>query len=339
MKRLVISALLLLSIVGPPPTSTFAQEDASHAADAVRIGNEALDHFANQRFAEAYVAFAQAEGLAHSPVFVSYMARCKRELGELLEARRLLQGLVAETLPAGSPEPWVRAQRDARNELTAVEADLPRLAITVERWASGDRLMLDGEAVATSDLGKVTLPVDPGAHRVVVLRAEQEVAGQDVSLEPGAAQAVTLVAPAQAPLIAPPPPPAPTTTASPPLPPPSPEETGDAGDGNFLPGALVVGLGASGLLVGAITGGLALAAASKAEEGCTPGSDGVDICPLENQEHDETASRLATVSTVSFIVGGVAAATGVVLLITLGGSEDEVALSVGPGRLGLVGRF
>jgi hypothetical protein len=95
--------------------------------------------------------------------------------------------------------------------------------------------------------------------------------------------------------------------------------------------------------VGGVTGGMALSKKSKLDDNaaCRAGQ-----CTYAVESDVKSLRTFRTVSTIGFIAGGVLAATGVVLLVTSGGSQPQgvaqrphVALAVGPGNLQLAGSF
>jgi hypothetical protein len=151
-----------------------------------------------------------------------------------------------------------------------------------------------------------------------------------------------------------PPPPAPGPGAAPgpaPGPGPGPEPTPgpDGGDtpaepssGGLSPLVWVgFGVGAAGLLVGGITGGIAAGKASDLKDRCPD-----NACPREETEDDyDSTYTMAHVSTVGFVVGGAGAALGLVALFALSGDDEAdtatitVQPSVGLGSLGITGRF
>src|SRR5262245_53956491 len=68
---------------------SFAQPAPSETDRAIDAGQEAIALYRDGRWADAYDRFAVADRTTHSPVFVLYMARCKRNVGRLLDAKRL----------------------------------------------------------------------------------------------------------------------------------------------------------------------------------------------------------------------------------------------------------
>ena len=85
----------------------------------------------------------------------------------------------------------------------------------------------------------------------------------------------------------------------------------------IVPGAVLAGVGAAGLVLGAVFGGLALSKKNVVEEHCVEAQ-----CSLEGFEASEDARTFARVSTVSFIAGGALAAVGITLLVIGATSND-----------------
>ena len=108
----------------------------------------------------------------------------------------------------------------------------------------------------------------------------------------------------------------------------------------------VGGVGAAGLVVGAIFGGLAVSASSKVKSECPN-----NICKAADQGDLSSANTKALVSTLGLSIGGAALATGVILFVVSIPSAKrddaparagaQLVPSFGPqgGALSLVGRF
>ncbi len=79
---------------GGSPTGSTSPTQVDRARE---IGLQGLAAFGRGKFAEALELFAQAEELAHSPVFQVYMARCLLELSRPVEARALFARIVRGT--------------------------------------------------------------------------------------------------------------------------------------------------------------------------------------------------------------------------------------------------
>jgi hypothetical protein len=114
------------------------------------------------------------------------------------------------------------------------------------------------------------------------------------------------------------------------------------GKPNRLPAIIAFGVGGAGLVLGAVTGGLALGKHGTLHNEC-PGN----VCPPSASSDLSSYHTMGTLSTVGFIVAGVGAAGGVVLLFV--GPKTQAAPSaaqtfqvtpyVGAGSVGAVGRF
>jgi hypothetical protein len=329
MPRLRVLPLLALLLLA---STASAQPAGDDSARALGLGREALDLFGKSDFRAAFEKFSAADRAAHSPVFVLYMARCRRGAGELLAARELYAGIAGEAVPAGAPEPWQRAHDDAQKELGALDARIPALQLTL-RGASLDEaaVTIDGAVVAPAAL-RAPVRLDPGSHAVVARAPGRRELQQTVRLAEGdplhrldlVLEALpALPAPAVAtPIITPPPGPA---TPAP-----------IARKGSLFPGFLALGVGVAGLATGTITGIIARGRADDIKRNCIDGH-----CLSTDEDRAASANTLATVSTATFLVGGAAAAAGVVLILVRpgGGSASEARLVPGPGSLSLTGSF
>jgi hypothetical protein len=76
------------------------------------------------------------------------------------------------------------------------------------------------------------------------------------------------------------------------------------------------GLGLAGLVVGGITGGLALSKSGETEDQCRDASDGVALCTHEGKVAGDAAKTLGLVSTIGFGVGIAGVGVAAVLLLT-----------------------
>lgn len=296
----LFAALAFLTHATMSPTYLFAAPptDAQRALD---LGYEGDALFEKGKWDEAFERFQQADALAHSPVFVVYMARCRRKAGRLIEAAALYARVTAEALPANAPKPFVAALADASAELKDVRSRIPSVRVEVRgRSASEVELRVDGRVIAAGDV----VELDPGSH-VVLATAPGAEARKTVELKEGSREvAVELVLePGRG-------------AAS------EPKIT----KGSLVPGILTLSLAALGLELGAIAGGLAARDASSVKEGCVG-----NHCLRDDAETLDRAKLLATASTVGFVVGGVSLATGIVLIaVRPGGGEASPTVTVGP---------
>jgi hypothetical protein len=135
---------------------------------AVEQGHVALEAFHLRQWERAYREFQRAEALAHSPVFVLYMARAKRQLGQFLAADTLYEKAEAEPLSAATVDSWRLAQNDASLERAELAAQIPSVRIIVRPESTvPTTITIDGVTIDTA--GKET-PLDPGEHAIGVQR-------------------------------------------------------------------------------------------------------------------------------------------------------------------------
>ena len=303
----LVLGLVLSSLPGP----AWAQREGEPSPPtdpkemARRHGEEALALHARGQFAEAYARFETAERIAHSPVFLLWMARSKRALGELGAAKRHYATVVGETLPTDASPNWTQAKKEAERELAALSPRIPVIEVLVPGGAA--RLTLDGESIAAGAL----VEVDPGEHVIVWAPAEGAPVTRRLRLAEGEPKATVRLT---------------RQTAA----------TGESRrDGSVVPGAALLGVGIGSVVAGAVTGAYALVLAGQVKEGC----DDRNRCLKSDAGKAEDADRLARASTGLFIAGGVLSAVGVVLVIVRPGGEPNTALRLGPTWAGLDIRF
>jgi tetratricopeptide (TPR) repeat protein len=296
-----------------------AQAAESDPERAIAAGDEAMKHYDAGRFSEAAEGFAEADRLYHSPVFVLYQARCKRELGKLLAARALYARLQSEKLPPDAPEPWHRAVAEAGAEKRALAIPTLTLVVTGEGTVE-----LDGEAVAASQLG-TPIEIDPGQHEIRARGTDGKSVVETAAVAAGEARELRLdLSVVVAPGVVPPEPAPHSPSAAP------------RTEGSLLPAALLFGVGGVGLAAGAVTGALALSRADDVQTGC----EGSRCYPEAEPLYDE-AIALAHASTISLAIGGAATVAGIVLVVVRPGGSDDAAVDarVGPSGLIVTTRF
>jgi len=217
-------------------------------------------------------------------------------------------------------------QRDCATWLAEVETATPTVVLAVKDSAGADviaaRVELDGKPFL-EQLAGAAVAIDPGVHALRVVAASGVVEQQlviregeknrlvELALPPRAAPeppvppvpAPPVVAPVVAPVAAPAAPPSPSVPPSVDAPPRSRRK---------LLGLGVMGVGAGAIVVGAVFGAKASSTWSDAKDacgdGCAPGSRGYQL--------RDDARGQATISTVGFVVGGLAVAGGAVLFLT-----------------------
>ena len=214
-----------------------------------------------------------------------------------------------------------------REDVRRVEAMLAKLALDVapENRTNAIEIRRDGVLIVAA-AWDTPIPLDPGPHAIEASRSGKRPWTTTVTIEakPGV---TTLKIPA---LLD-----APTESAhgAPlPLPLPLPPPVSST---QRTAGIVVLSLGAVGLTVGAVAGGIAAAEHSNLIGACPTA-----VCPSSLQSNVDTYHRTAAIATGAFIAGGVIAATGIVVMAT---APKARAVTVSPvlglGFVGARGRF
>ena len=277
---------------------------ASHAADpkASTLLNLASCYEKNGQTASAWGAFREAEVLA-------------RKVGRA---------------------DW---ETNARSHAEMLEPKLVRLTVQVPEPSRVPELVVtrDGARLTVGEWG-VAIPVDPGEH-VITASAAGRVRWESRTTVSGASAAVAVpvleLLPVQEV--------APTPSLS------GPDKAAREPTSWWTPmrttGVVVAGVGVVGLVTGAVLGLVANGKYDDARARCADGSRG---CPPGAVADSDSAYGMATGATVVFVVGAVAAAGGAALVLLstpssssspASGARASAALVVGPGTLGVNGRW
>lgn len=293
LRILFLVAVLVPAVVSVPHALAQPAGDSSRA---LALGHEAIGLYNKGSWADARAKFEEAERLAHSPVFVLYLARCARNAGDLAAAKEAYERLVKEVVPKDAPAPWAAAVESAKQELPELEK---RIADAKAGAASASA------TASASASGAPAATVGPTAS----------------ASAPSPTSAVSVPVPAATT----------TPTGSAPAPSASSGPIGPAGGpserGPLSPGVAALGVGAVGIGVGIGLFAHALSIASGIKERCP------DRCP-EELANRNTAVTFADGATGAFVAGGAALAAGLVLVIVRPGGKagsGAKAVSVEPG--------
>lgn len=334
-RRLASALAVALSVLGGLAGPALGQTDADKAT-ARELAKEGANALESKDFARAADRFARADKIFHAPTLVLGLARAQVGLGRLVEAQENYHSVLREELPPNPPEAFLQAVTDARKELAALAPQVPWVILSVEgpKDLTTVKVKIGNDIVPTAALG-VKRAIDPGEHTLRVEAKGFLPAEKKFSMPIGAVETVSITlspAPAEAPR----------------KPDPGPAE--QPSSGGLFPhqsavGIVLLGVGSAGVVVGAVTGGLALQKHGDLEAaGCT-----TEGCPASQQEALDSYHTFGTISTAGFITGGVGLAAGLVLVLTApkapkkpaadAGTGAFVRPYVGPSEFGVVGRF
>jgi hypothetical protein len=329
-KRRRFQAMALVLILFLAPWSS-ASTDLPATERALEFGRRGIESFQQRDWIAAYAAFVQAERAAHSPVFVLYQARCKRNGGELVAGKALYEKLVGEAVTPDAPEAWKNAVSEGVTELAALDVRVPTVRLALNN-ADGEPALLwiDGVQVGPVLGGELTL--DPGEHAFYARANPDKEARQTVTLleyQKGVRVTLDLVSSKRGvepnPVM-----PNPVTRSekairAPALPRPERESDADL----RVPAIVALGLSAALASVGTVTGVAAWRRAQDIQQNCS-GSQ----CRPQDRGLADSAADLASVSNVAFGAAGLALAAGIALWSwPASGGVGSVGLGPGTSRL------
>jgi hypothetical protein len=325
------------------PRASFAQPKPEATRDAARadeLFKTAKDELKHGLAADACAHFAESKRLAPGVGVTLYLGDCYQRVGRTASA----------WIAFREAEILARAHKDKRAELAhqraeALEPKVNRLTIQVAGPAPATPLDVtcDGHPVARDSWG-TPVPIDPGEH-VIVAQSGSWSRTYGANVDPKAlATTITIELPAPEPRPAPvarataeplpaasPPPPAEAPPAATLLVEPPPVADANASTRFWL--TITSGaVGVAGLAVGTVFGILATSHRNQSNGPC----DASDYCTSQGLSLRSQALNEATVSTVSFIVGGAGAvgALASFLLVPSSSGPAPAGLTVSPAMVG-----
>jgi hypothetical protein len=278
-------------------------------------------------FTMAEAKYKEAYDLEKDPRLVFDMAVCERGLHHYARMAALLRRFKDEAAANISDED--RGKVD--DALAAIPKYIGQVTVSVD--GAGASVTVDGEAAGVTPLA-APVSLDPGKHTVVVRKEGYVTVERPISVAAGESTTLTIGLLAQGSPQGSGKAPAATGVAAEPSPAPQ-EGAGGLGWRVLTLGG--AGLAGVGVVVGTITGVVALSDATTFKNSC----QGM-LCPTSADHDKQSALSLGTVSTVAFVVAGVGATAFVVGLLGGRGSKQEaasIAPWIGPGSAGLSGSF
>jgi hypothetical protein len=331
MKKTRLASALLSTVLFTQ--AAWAEPTAADRATARTLAQEGQDALEAKKYSVSVDRFSRAESLVHAPTLLLGLARAQLGLGNLVESQESYNRIIREGVAPNAPRSWNKALADASKEVQSLAPRIPWVTITVNGPTSPE-VALDATTVPPASLG-VRRAVNPGEHSIRASGEGYLVATKTISLNEGQTLSVTLDLEK-----APAPPPAPIVEA--PVVPMAPETSKpNAGPRKTL-AFVAYGVGGAGLIAGGITGVLALQKHQQLKNaGCSNSR-----CPAEESSQLSSYHTAGTISNIGFIVAGVGAVTGTILLLTLprsstsrAGVDQELSAFVGWGSGGVKGTF
>ncbi|MDI3286046.1 hypothetical protein [Polyangium sp. 15x6] len=305
--------LFVASLVAAP-ARVYAGDPAADRDEAKRLYVEAKRLRTQGKRAEALERFRQAHELAPTPVLRLELARMLEGEAKLVEAHRLLASIEEMPVSPTETQKGKDARAEARTLAASVGARIPKVTISVAPSSQGAQVLLDGAPLPSDTLG-AEIPLDPGEHRVSLVRGDVT-AEKTITLAEGERVPVELRAPDPAPPPAPAPSasvPVPTTTTTAPAAAPLPlaprPTLAEPAPRRALTPWVPVSFAAGGLALaaGLVTGGLAMSQVDRLERGCPS-----NACPPPYHDLLAAHQALTTTSSVTIPVGAALLVAGAV---------------------------
>lgn len=292
--------LCALALVGAPRTAHAQAPSSADRATARTLAQEGYDALRAERYAIAVDRFKRADALVHAPTLLRDLARAEVGLGHLVEARETYARAVRDRVPPKSPASWTQAVEESKRELAALETRVPWLTLSIT-GPLHPQVTLDGESVPESSLG-TKQATNPGRHELHAMGEGYLETTKVLELREGEALSVAIElerAPVE-------PAPKKVEAVAPPV------TVTRVKEPSWRKPAMVsaFAIGGAGIVVGSVTGIMAMTKHSQLVSDCPDRTCGRDQESNYNDFH-----TLGTVSTVGFIAGGAGLATGIVLLL------------------------
>ena len=314
MRRLLLASLFVAGstlasapALAKPPVAAAKEPAKPQAADALfKEGRAAMG---DRDYEKACAKFRESEALDPAVGTLFNLADCEEKRGKLATAHTLFLEVLRKLAPADERHPI------AKKRAEELEGKVGKLTLRLGEGApEGSTLRLDDKPVKAEDLGRV-ISVDPGDHQIEAWAPGRASKKQEISVSEGESREVALAPMAEG----------------------ETEGSVSSRDARFAGGIIATALGGSALLAGIITGGLTIAKKSEVDQNCPN-----KACNPTGLAAVDAGKSLGNASVATFVIGGLATATGVILILTSGGGSSEktsflrgLDVKVGPTGAGL----
>jgi hypothetical protein len=298
--------------------SATASAQAQNKAIADAMFDDGLQLLRAGKLADACPKLAESERIDPAVGTALYLGECYERLHKIASAHVMFQE--AFDLARRRGDARAAVAKDHHDKLVPSKLTI---ALAPNARVADMHITLDGTQLSQAELG-VALPADGGTHLVGVSAPGKKAWSRqvDVPVKEGAA---TLTIPAledekiQGAIVA---------TPSAPV-----DQARAPGRGRRLAAITTAGVGLVGVVLGAVAGSIAMAdwnASNSTDNGCDAGGT---KCPTQHGiDLRSSAQTWATVSTVSFVAGGVLLVAGAILFFTAPKARVTAALA-GPASL------
>jgi hypothetical protein len=336
MGAVLASGPLVPALALAQPGAAEKQPTAADKETARSLMDQGVDREEAKDFAAALKAYEGAHALVRLPMTGAAVARVQAALGLYVEALDTAAEVTRMPQRAGEGPAYAKARAEVQALTERLLAKTPSVQVTVAGPKEGAEVSIDGTPLPAA---AASLPhkVNPGKHTIAASASGYEAVSREVVVPEGAA-----VTPVTLELK-----PAGGAGGV------SNKNGSGAGSGPAAGGGgggvsplvyIGFGVGAAGIIAGAVTGAISLGQTSTLKDECGKGG----ACPRDLAGDIDSANTMANVSNISFAVGAAGAVVGVVGLFLSGGGEKaapkaeghiRIAPAVWPGGAGVTGVF
>ncbi len=294
---LVLASLSRVGWAQPEPTPP--------ASTAEALFDQGLTDMQATKFDRGCPALAESYRLEPLPGVLFTLSECENKWGKIATALSHYRDYVAQVKRMTAAKRQRQGERPgvAEAAITKLEADVPRLTITLHDALPDTSIVRRGDALVPSTQIGQAIPLDPGAHELTLEVPGEKPVTRSITLSVGEHSKVTLALPERE---------APRADARPP------------GTMSTLriTAYVVGGVGITGVVVGVIAGAIAINRNEEAEDNC------VDlVCNEVGISKVETVQEAGNTATVGFVIGAAGLAAGITLWL-LSESDDTPSNSV-----------
>jgi len=336
--------VLLLCVLPSLAASSVRADSVGVASEATRLFDEAQAAMAADDYTSACAKLEASQHIDPQLGTQLHLAHCYEKRGSIATAYRAFLAaarVAAERNASGVVEP---RETVARRRAASLEPRLSTLRLEVNAPTADLRIELDGEPLERAQW-EAPLPIDPGQHTLLASAATRQPWRHELTVGDAASKLVVQVPAlvlarnerpvvATAGLV-------PVEVAAPPVGTAAELPTGAPSLQRTL-GYVVLGVGAVGLGLGVAFGVVRNGKVSALEQDCDLDGGtcriaaGDDAARRRIGSLDRDAHRFATAATLGLVLGGAAAAAGLVLVLTAPDDEArDVALGIGPNGIHL----
>jgi hypothetical protein len=323
------SSLALAALLSAPE----AHAQSSDPAAAQGLFDAAKQLVAQHKFADACPKFVASFRLDPKPGTMVNLADCYEKSGQTASAWARYLEAASLAQRAGQAE----REKYAKDHAAALEPKIARLTISAAASARGLEVLRDGAPIDAAILG-TPVPIDPGTHQIEARAPGKKPWTKTIDIAAGPTR-VTVDVPSleDMPQGAPLPVGSVTGPVAPQVEPVAPPPQDTSLSTRKKVGYAAIAAGGAGVLVGIITGSMAISKHGSLASSCPHG-----VC-VGQDSAISSYHTLGTVADVGLFVGGAIAVTGIVLVATAPSASPAkqgwIRPVVGPGFTGAMGRF